>query len=292
MSQERSNSEPDYNSARDSFSPGEFSPNKAGFKVELYRRIESTNTAVVERGRGMLPLLNPDGSLTARGAQYNRTLIAAESQSAGRGRAGRVFISPDATGVYFSFALVRRGVSDNPALLTLVSAVGVCRAVERAYEIPCRIKWLNDIFCRGKKVCGILCEGIVNPETQKIEGCVVGIGVNLTASSLFGGELSEKAGGILDARSFHENRVPRLGLVSLIADEICGIIDGGENILPEYRSRSLLTGQRVTVSSLSGTFPDFTARVLDVEDDGALLVELSDGTKSRLYSEEVTLHMG
>ena len=67
-----------------------------------------------------------------------------------------------------------------PAKLTAFSAVAVCRAIKKLYGIQPSIKWINDIFIGGKKVSGILTEGIMNFETARIESAVIGIGINIS----------------------------------------------------------------------------------------------------------------
>lgn len=109
------------------------------------------------------PLLNADGSRTERGQQLNFTLLAAASQSAGRGRIGRRFWSPDGSGIYFSFIYVPEGGIQDPGRITAAAAVGVCRAADSLYGIRSGIKWVNDVYVGGKKVSGILTEGWTTP---------------------------------------------------------------------------------------------------------------------------------
>ncbi len=109
------------------------------------------------------PLLNADGSRTERGQQLNLTLLAAASQSAGRGRIGRRFWSPDGSGIYFSFIYIPEGGIRDPGHITAAAAVGVCRAADSLYGIRSGIKWVNDVYVGGKKVSGILTEGWTAP---------------------------------------------------------------------------------------------------------------------------------
>lgn len=108
-------------------------------------------------------LLNADGSRTERGQQLNLTLLAAASQSAGRGRIGRRFWSPDGSGIYFSFIYIPEGGIRDPGRITAAAAVGVCRAADSLYGIRSGIKWVNDVYVGGKKVSGILTEGWTAP---------------------------------------------------------------------------------------------------------------------------------
>lgn len=165
--------------------------------VEIFKEIDSTNTyakrVLTECGN----LRNSDGTLTTAGQKYHRAIIAAESQTAGRGRLGRTFVSPAKTGIYISIIYAPSGGITNPAKITAFSAVAVCRAIKKLYGISCQIKWINDIYANGKKICGILTEGFTNFETGTIESAIIGIGINMRDNpSLFPSEVAKVAGSI------------------------------------------------------------------------------------------------
>ena len=122
------------------------------------------------------------GSRASDARKLNRSLIVAETQTAGRGRLGRSFFSSTGTGLYFSMIFSNHKMR-SPSLYTALAAVAVCRSLESVYGVEPMIKWVNDIFLNGKKVSGILCEGIVNA-SGVIEYVVVGIGVNILPSDV------------------------------------------------------------------------------------------------------------
>ena len=107
------------------------------------------------------------------------TAVAANSQRAGRGRVGRKFFSPPGTGIYMS--VVIRGIESYPDLLTLTpaAAVAAARAIKDVFGIEVKIKWVNDLYLDGKKVCGILTQSLT-AAGGGILGAVVGIGINVT----------------------------------------------------------------------------------------------------------------
>lgn len=263
---------------------------KKYFKIQFFEEIDSTNSFLVRRGNSMSPLLAEDGSLTENGGKYNNTLVVSKSQTSGRGRLGRFFYSPSLTGAYFSFSVVKEGGIKNPAMLTVSSAVGVCRAIKKMFGASCSIKWVNDIFYGGKKVCGILTEGIVNSQKGIIEAAVVGIGINLVADSSFPEELREKAGGISNAEFLAEKKISSRKLIFCCMDEITKILNSGENIISEYKKLSFLLGRELEVFPVIGHGESFKAKALDIADDAGLLVELADGSQKILHSGEVTLH--
>ena len=202
-------------------------------------------------------------------------LLTADSQTAGRGRLGRRFISPPGSGLYMSL-LASPPPDTDCGLITILAAVAVCRAVEEASGLRPKIKWVNDLFVRGKKVCGILAEGLSGP-------VVIGIGVNLRTPS---GGFPPEAGpaGALDADVE----------ASLLAGRIARyILDGLENpgdpaIIEAYRQRMPLIGQTVHFTQNG---QEKTARVTGVAPDGGLMIEDETGPHT-LRTGEVTLGSG
>lgn len=97
----------------------------------------------------------------------------------GRGRRDHSFFSPPDSGLYLSF-LLRPDLSARDALsLTTCAAASVALAIEECAGVDAKIKWVNDVFCHGKKVCGILTEAALDLETGGLQYAIVGIGVNL-----------------------------------------------------------------------------------------------------------------
>lgn len=220
--------------------------------------VDSTNLRLKQRAR--------EGSVRA---PY---LLLAGQQTAGRGRLGRAFVSPPGTGLYMSL-LLQPPADTAPGRMTLLAAVAVCRAIEGMTPCKPRIKWVNDIFVKGKKVCGILAEAVGGQ-------VVVGIGVNLRTPP--GGFPPEAAvAGALDVN------ISRAALAGRIA---AYLLDGMDNltdpgILEQYRARMPLTGREVRYTQ-DGI--EKTARVLGVAEDGGLIVEGAAGRET-LRCGEVSL---
>lgn len=231
--------------------------------------------------------------------KLSKFLIVTDQQTAGRGRMGRPFVSPKGTGVYFSLIYSPENGVKNPAIFTAAAAVSVARAVSSLYGEECSIKWVNDVFLNKKKICGILTEGIANFETGRIETAIVGIGINVRNCN-FSGELAEVAGSIeeLTANKNHQE-VSRNSLVATVISDLVKIYDAYEkgqneeevqNMLKEYKDRSLLIGTEVMVHPTAGIEGDaYKAKVLDISDEAELVVELEDGTVKKLFSGEVSL---
>lgn len=105
------------------------------------------------------------------------TVVCAETQTQGRGRLGRSWVSPKGKGIYMSVLLRPRLLPSDAAQLTLLSAVAVCEAVYAVSGVKAAIKWPNDVLIGGRKLAGILTE--LSAETDRVRFVVVGIGVNV-----------------------------------------------------------------------------------------------------------------
>ena len=102
-------------------------------------------------------------------------MVLASQQTAGRGRLGRRFESPAGKGVYLSLVLRPSLPMTEAQAVTVSAAVAVCRAVKKLCGLELGIKWVNDLYYNGKKVCGILTEAGADLESGQLEWLVVGI---------------------------------------------------------------------------------------------------------------------
>ena len=222
------------------------------------------------------------------------TVLTAKMQTAGKGRLGRSFFSPDSGSIYMSI-LVRPQVSVNDAtLLTTAAAVAVALAIEKVTGKTTGIKWVNDIYYNDHKVCGILTEGHISPETGSLDYAIVGIGINLydpeggfppelpLAGSVFGNEKADETirtqviEETLKAFAEFYNAFPKI------------------TFYPEYKKRSFLIGKNVLVHKNIKLHPEkdgeaIPATVLDVDDMLRLVVRYEDGAEESLSSGEVSI---
>ena len=161
------------------------------------------------------------------------TVVWADMQTAGRGRAEHSFASPRG-GIYFSCLL--EGI-ESAELLTPKAAVAVSIALEEICSLKPSIKWVNDIFLNNKKICGILCE---NYDDKYIAG----IGINMTAKDL-PEELQKTAGGISDGTDILPSEELRESIVKRIS-EILFAPMSKESIIEGYSKRLNVLGKRVS----------------------------------------------
>ncbi len=208
------------------------------------------------------------------------TLVVAGAQTEGRGRVGRVFLSPPG-GVYLSLLLCPQ--PDSPGdgtAVTAAAAVAAARAVERLCGRDLRIKWVNDLYWQGRKVGGILTEGLLDMESGRPSQVVVGIGINLrTPADLLTG--APEAGSL-----FPNGAAPcgRVRLAAAIAEELLRW-DGSPAWWAEYRARSLVLGHWLTVTEPDGS--RYTALATAIDDTGRLVVRLAGGGVRALRCGEV-----
>jgi len=238
--------------------------------LRVYDSVDSTNVLL--------------RTLANAGAPEGTVVIAAE-QTGGRGRKGRSFYSPQGTGVYVSLLLKPKIAPDDATLITTTAAVAVCEAVESLSGETAAIKWVNDVFLRGKKVCGILTEGSFDMESGQFEYAVLGAGINVyEPAGGFPAEIREIAGSVLHSPAPDaKNRI--------IAEYLNRFLPlyrklGSPETNAEYKKRSFVLGRMVNVLTGERITP---ARALDVDERCRLVVEYESGQREALSSGEISV---
>ncbi|MCE5197115.1 MAG: biotin--[acetyl-CoA-carboxylase] ligase [Negativicutes bacterium] len=238
--------------------------------ISIAQQVASTNQTAREEARN--------------GASHG-SLWLAESQTAGRGRLGRSFFSPDRQGIYLSLLLRRQREQQPLLLLTTLAAVAVRRAVAEVCGIATQIKWVNDIYLRDRKLAGILAEGVIGPAGE-LTAVVLGIGLNFCGKQeTYPPELQN----VLTALYREAAPVSRNQLIAAIINQLLLLADQPAlqaAALQEYRAHSWLLGQAITWQE-NGILYKGTA--LDIDAAGGLLVAKEDGEQTTLRSGEVTV---
>ncbi len=215
--------------------------------------------------------------MCADGYVGNAVLVARE-QTAGRGRMGRAFYSPPATGAYFSILYTPETPLEDAVRITSAASVAVMRAIRALTGRQCAIKWVNDLYLGGKKVAGILTEAVTGASGSQI---IVGIGINLTTED-FPNELASIAGAL------GTEALPPLRLVAAVYGELERYLRAPEDTswLSDYRAHSMVIGKPVTWGK-----GDLTEHgdAVGIDETGALLVKREDGATVRLSTGEITL---
>ena len=242
------------------------------YRLRVYDRVEgSTNDLAREAA--------------VRGEAEGLVVIA-DTQTAGRGRQGRAFVSPPGTGTYLSLLLRPKLPAAEAVAITGIAAVAVARALGDLGVGGAGIKWVNDIFLEGRKVCGILTEATLDMESGGLDYAVLGIGVNLfSPPGGFPPELAEIAGAVFPGKPEDDERSR---LIAAILDRFLPLYRAlpDKGWLEEYRARSILTGREVRFLREGRAQRGL---VLGVDDSARLLLRLSDGEETALSSGEVQL---
>lgn len=221
-------------------------------------------------------------ALALEGACHGTCVIAGH-QTAGRGRLGRSFYSPERQGIYLSVILKPDFDISKAVLITAAASVATSRAIQTVCGVHPQIKWVNDLYLDGKKICGILTEAITDFESGQITNIVAGIGINCSCED-FPDEIQGIAGGI--PGSYSKN--------ALAAEVVNQLLDIASNIeardfIDEYRQSSMVIGKNINVIK-TGREPA-AAFAEDIDNNGALIVSYSDGTREALTTGEVSIRL-
>lgn len=238
--------------------------------ILVYPEVSSTNLILKELAEKKAP---------------EGTIVLAERQTAGRGRRERSFYSPSDTGIYMSLLLRPQMELEDAVLITAAAAAGTAIAIEEVTGRETRIKWVNDIFMDGRKVCGILTEASMSVETGSMDYCILGIGVNVyRPREGFPDSLKSIAASLYTDR---EKEVRNL-LAAEIIRRVTAYYRHLEKreFYQEYRRRSLVIGKKVKIG---GICKEEQARVLDLDQRCRLVVELENGKIERLQGGELSI---
>lgn len=256
---------------------------KTGYDFFEYDEIDSTN---LEAKR-----------LVAKKSSATKQVFLAKRQTAGRGRLGRSFFSPEETGLYMSLLLQIDEKLLDTDLITPAAGVAVCRTIDFFYDEKGKkanpqIKWVNDIYLNKKKVCGILTEGILNPKEGKISQVIIGIGVNLFEPKTgFPPEIENIAGFVFNKDFFKNPEETKYQFVAKLLENLEITLEKSQEkiTMEEYKERSLVIGKTVTVITPQ---KQYAALVKDVTEKGHLIVEYEENgqiQQTELLSGEVSL---
>lgn len=243
-----------------------------GRKIVHYDSVGSTNT----EAKNIADLPESHG-----------TVVIAEEQTSGRGRLGRSWVSPKYKGIWMSIILKPDLNPMEAVKLTQIAAAAILKAA-RELNIETLIKWPNDIVINHKKACGILTE--MNAELTRINYVVVGLGINVnTEDKDFPEDIKEIATSL---------RIETKRLINR-QELTAGILNNFERLYEEFvehgnisasvdicRDNSAVIGKEIFIINRE---TKVEVKALDIDEDGRLLVEHSDGRKEYIISGEVSV---
>ena len=212
------------------------------------------------------------------------TVLWSLRQTAGRGRSGRSFLSPEG-GLYYSMLLKFPAPEERLTAVTPLAAVAVARALKAVCGLDTQIKWPNDILCSGRKLCGILTESTVGPAGMQI---IVGIGVNVNTPSFPGlpeglaCSVFTETGRRCDIAALAARLTAELDrafapLPAELDRAFAPLPETAPEYLAEYRRLCCTLGRQVAGRG----------KALRIEDDFSLVTQLPDGTENRVFFGEI-----
>lgn len=222
----------------------------------------------------------------ASNGQKEAQLIIAEGQTNGRGRMGRSFYSSNTSGLYFSLLLFPEISAEKSLLLTVMMSVAVAETVMKYNRKDVKIKWVNDVYIDGKKVCGILTEGKINNDL-KLDYAVVGVGINVqTPENGFPDDIKDIATAIFPGNT--EDNIKEK-IIADVVNRFFKMYNGNDKeYISRYKKYSYLIGKDINIIQGDTVRP---ARVLGITDECHLVVENENGEIDEISSGDVSVRV-
>ena len=239
-----------------------------GKEIHYFREVDSTNEVAKKLAREGAP---------------EGTIIIAESQSRGKGRRGKKWISP-LGGAWLSIILRPNTLPINAPQLTFIAGVAAAQTIKDEYGLDAGIKWPNDVLIDKKKVCGVLTE--ISTEINTIDYIVTGIGIDANIDvNLLPPELRDTTTSI---KSELDHDISRMILVQKFLGNFETMYDefnkgNFQEILRKWRQLSKTIGRQVEIRK--GT-EFIRGEAVGVNSKGALILELEDGALQKIISGE------
>ncbi len=234
---------------------------------------------------------NTDAKRLGEEGEPHGTVVAADIQTAGKGRRGRSWQTLSGTALAFTLLLRPDFAPDKASMITLVMALSVAEAVEEITGAAAGIKWPNDIVMNRKKICGMLTEMTMTPEMDEIQYVVVGAGINVNnaAPEDFQEEVRPTATSLRIETGQQYNRAGLLNKVLLRFEENYAVFLETldlSGLRDRYQKHLLNMGAQVRVLDPAGEYTG-TAEGIDIQ--GELIVVKDNGERTPVYAGEVSV---
>jgi BirA family transcriptional regulator, biotin operon repressor / biotin---[acetyl-CoA-carboxylase] ligase len=249
---------------------GGLGTSRLGKKIHYFIKLDSTNSHARR--------------LAEQGAQAGEVVIA-ESQTQGRGRLGRPWVSPPHVNLYLSIILRPKLPPVNAPQITLMAAVALAEALSTFIPVLPAIKWPNDVLAGGKKLAGILTESVCHGE--RIDFVILGIGVNINyPAESMPDAIRKRATSLISLTGASVSRESVVRRLIQDLDRCYGELEetGFQSLAPRWEARFELRGKKVRVE-MTDRIIIGTARGIDR--DGALILEDGRGELQRVVAGDV-----
>jgi len=234
--------------------------------------------------QGEVASTNEEAKARGKAGAAEGLVIVAESQSAGKGRLGRTWSSPPG-GLYLSLLLRPQLTTKELLRMTVYSCVPVAQAIEEVTDLQVQVKWPNDLELNGRKLGGILVEGV--SKLNRLDFVVLGIGINVNAEPT-----TDKVERAVSLRAVLCREVDQEKLLASILqhlDRFYSRLKKGEVDEVGYKRRSSVLGRKVE-ANLGGKV--VRGKALRVLKDGGLVVRSDEGPLVKLsWVSETTLRL-
>lgn len=241
------------------------------FEIYSYEEVSSTNDVAKE---------------IAGDTSQEKMVIVAETQTFGKGRLGRRWISP-LGGLWFSVILRPKILPEDATQLTFIMASTVAETISQMFGLKTEIKWPNDVLVEGRKICGILSE--TNTKKRDVEYVIVGVGINANVDlESFGCNLRDNATSLKFELGHKIKRKVFLRRLLESFDLRYQRLQRGQwrSLLQEWKKLASFLGKQVEVTS----FDEISVGVAyDVDENGALKLKLENGATKKIMVGDVTL---
>ena len=244
-----------------------------GRKVYHYTTIDSTNRAAKQY---------------ALSGAADGTVVFAEEQTSGKGRLNRQWVSPAGSNILCSIIFYPPLNISSIFRLTMLASVAVVQAIKNVCGIEARIKWPNDVYIGGKKVCGILTE--FSADYDKIVYAVVGIGVNVNFETGQKPEIKDIATSLYEESG---QKVSRCRVFKALLEEVdtryTGLGRPGQGYLKrEWEQHSMVMDRKVNIFSGNETFCGIAK---GISEDGHLILADEKGEEQEILCGDLSLRM-
>lgn len=213
------------------------------------------------------------------------TLVVASAQSEGRGRHARQWISPPDTNIYAS--MVIKNIGQNPAWASMIVSLAALAALRQsAPDIKFWLKWPNDVFCRERKIAGILCE-TASSASQQITGIVAGVGINVNMPEEILNKIDQPATSLMYETNNKFNLKKIVKKLAKSLNKYYNIY----SISPEmlficWKDENLLLGQTVEINTGE---KDIAGKIIDFGHNGELIFETAN-EQLKLFSGDIRIN--
>jgi BirA family biotin operon repressor/biotin-[acetyl-CoA-carboxylase] ligase len=242
-----------------------------GREIHYFRKLSSTNTSAKEQVK--------------KGAKEGTTIIA-ETQTDGKGRLNRRWVSPKG-GIWLSIILRSEVTAEDAAKITVTTALAVANTLRILYGLKAQIKWPNDVLIQNKKICGILVEATL--KEKAVDSLVVGIGLN--ANFTLQDLSQELQRTVTTLEEVLKKKVDLEELICVILrefEEYYRRFNEKEfsDLLSEWRSMASFLGKKVEITSLNERL---TGVAIAVDKNGELIIRLENGIKRKIVSGDLVV---